>query len=154
MIPLSEYIVQNDYEKAESLIINNGFEKPQNKIQAVNAINYLLQKASQENNQSFLSQLAEAHPDYDLIELRIMEKIKLQNNNEAEKKLNVAGLAEQVINANARQKEIEKKIQIVDEKISNANGSKQTNKEKDDKYIQMLTIGCITILAGIILWKM
>lgn len=153
MIPLSEYIVQNDYEKAEKLIMNNGFLKPNNEIQAVNAINYLLQKASQENNQSFLLQLAEAHPDYELIESSIMEKIKHENNLGNEKKSNVSGIAEQVINANARQKEIEKKLQIVDEKISNANGQ-QANKEKDDKYLKMLTIGCVTILAGIILWKL
>ena len=153
MILLSEYIVQNDYDKAENLIMSNGFVKPQNEIQAVNAINYLLQKAGQENNHGFLSQLAEAHPDYELIEARVLEKINSQKQPEDEKQSNVAGLAEQVINANARQKEIEKKIQIVDEKISNANGE-QINKEKDEKYIKMLTIGCITILAGIILWKM
>jgi tRNA nucleotidyltransferase/poly(A) polymerase len=149
MIPISEYIVQNDYLKAENLIMSNGFAKPQNEIQAVNAINYLLQKNSQENNENFLSELADAHPDYELIEARVLEKIKA--NKPTEKKSNVAGLAEQVINANARQKEIEKKIQIADEQISNANGDKIN---KDDKYIKMLTIGSITILAGILLWKL
>lgn len=156
-IPLAQYITQNNYSAAEQLVMANGFNKPQNEQQTLNALNLLLVR----NGVSFLAQLADAHPDYELIAERVREKEKsikeiAQKN---DKKSNADG-DDKNSNANGqnsyksreqRKQMFIDEMQKADEKTSNLDGVKTA--ANDDKYIKMLVIGCTTILAGILIYK-
>jgi hypothetical protein len=146
-IPLTQYITQNNYPAAEQLVMANGFNRPDNAQQTLNALNLLLAKKGED----FLNQLADIHPDYELIEKRVRDNEKLvkEMTKNHEEKSNTNG-AESNMTNEQRKKMFLAEMQKADEKTSNLNGE---NDNKDDKYFKMLLIGSATILAGLLIWK-
>jgi hypothetical protein len=157
-IPLTQYIAQNNYNAAEHIVMANGFNKPENPQQTLNALNYLLIN----KGEVILDQLADAHPDYELIEKRVELKNKSRNGKckMSEEKSNANGREENQENADGRQnvktneqrrRMFIQEMQIADEKTSNLDGAKVAS--NDDKLLKMMIIGSATILAGILIYK-
>lgn len=158
-IPIANYIIANNYAAAEQIVMRNGFNKPEAPSQTLNAINKLLA----EKGEPILFALADAHPDYELIEKRVKEKNKLmcdlakteqKTETVIEKKSNATG--EEKSNAvgdeknidNQRKEYFTKQMQIADETTSNLTGTSE-----DKKYLNLALLACVTVVAVVLIWK-
>jgi hypothetical protein len=147
-IPLTQYIAQNNYNSAEQIVMANGFNRPDNPQQTLNALNLLLVK----KGEPFLDQLADIHPDYELIEKRVREKNNLSNEmaQNHEEKSNAYGGYNTTTNEQRKQMFLNE-MQKADEQTSNLDGLK--SKANDDKLLKIMLIGSATIISAILIWK-
>lgn len=160
MIPLTDYITENNYDVAEKIVMAYGYNKPQAKSQTKHALDFLLIN----KGDGFLAQLADAHPDYALIEERVKQKNKISCDVKPvtavttdEKKSNADGRTEEPINKETNTKTTAERKQMfvnemqkADETTNNFDG---TTDPKTDKYIKLIVVTGIVVIATVLICK-